>query len=56
MPVVYTATSEALTTAFTSLAGNLTSALSEIAPIAITVMGAYLTWRYGIKFFKSLAK
>lgn len=56
MPVVYSATSEALTSSFTTLASTLTGALGEIAPIAITVMGAYLTWRYGIKFFKSLAK
>jgi len=42
----------ALTAAKTDIMGNLTMA----APIAISIMGAFLAWKYGVKFFKGLAK
>lgn len=46
----------ALTTALTTVKTDALSALAAIAPIAIAIMGAYLVWRFGIKFFKGLAK
>ena len=32
------------------------AAIAVVAPIAITIFGAFLVWRYGVKFFKGLAK
>lgn len=46
----------ALETAFTTISGNLTSAIADVAPIAITVFGAILVWRVGVKVFKILTK
>lgn len=46
----------ALTDALTTAKGDILDGLSAVAPLAIAVMGAFLVWRYGIKFFKSLAK
>ena len=43
----------------TALAGVQTDALTAIAtaaPYGIAIMGAFLTWKYGLKFFKSIAK
>lgn len=36
--------------------GDALSAIATVAPFAISVMGAFLVWRYGIRFFKSLSK
>lgn len=55
MVEVYSSSSDALNTAFTSLAGQIVESLDAIAPIAITIVGAFLIWKFGIKFFKSLA-
>lgn len=55
MVEVYSSSSEALSTAFTSLSGEIVGSLDKIAPVAITVVGAFLIWKFGIKFFKSLA-
>ena len=48
--------SVAITTALKSVQGDVTTALSSVAPIAIVIMGTFLAWKLGIKFFKSLAK
>lgn len=48
--------SGAITAALTSVANEATTVLSSVAPIAITIMGAFLVWKLGIRFFKSLAK
>lgn len=47
---------ESITTAFTSIQTDIIAALAAIAPIAILVMGTFLIWRMGTKFFKGLAK
>ena len=46
----------AMTTAFQGIATQITNALTEVAPIAIGIVGAFLVWKYGIKFFKGIAK
>lgn len=46
----------AIKAALTTVAGDATDAITSVAPIGITVMGAFLVWRLGIKFFKSIAK
>lgn len=48
-------TNEAIVTALTSVASQATSVLSSVAPVAITIMGAFLVWKLGIKFFKGLS-
>lgn len=47
---------QAMSTALTGIKTDALSVLSTVAPIAIGIMGAFLVWRYGIRFFKSLAK
>lgn len=46
----------AMSSAFQGIATQITSGLTEVAPIAIGIVGAFLVWKYGIKFFKGLAK
>lgn len=31
-------------------------ALAVVAPIAIGILGAFLVWKFGIKFFKGVSK
>lgn len=42
-------------TAFTAVQTEFNAVVAEVAPIAIAIMGVFLVWRYGKKFFKSLA-
>lgn len=51
-----TETQTAMQTALTTVQTDAIGALGIVAPIAIVIMGAFLVWRYGIKFFKGLAK
>lgn len=46
----------ALTTALGTVRTDAIAALAAVAPVAIGIMGAYLVWKYGVKFFKGLAK
>lgn len=46
----------AMTTALTTIKTDAIAALAAIAPVAIGIMGAFLIWKYGVKFFKGLAK
>jgi hypothetical protein len=46
----------AMGTALKSVQTDAMSALATVAPYAIAIMGAFLVWKYGMKFFKSLAK
>lgn len=49
-------TATAMGTALTSVKTDALGALAVVAPIGIGIMGAFLVWKYGIRFFKSLAK
>lgn len=49
-------TSNAMTASFTKTKEDSISALAIIAPIAIAIFGAFLVWRYGKRFFSSIAK
>lgn len=51
-----TATQTAMSTALGGVKSDAIGALGIIAPIAIGIMGAFLVWKFGIKFFKGLAK
>lgn len=44
----------ALSSAFTTIAGNLSSVLTTVAPIALTIVGAGMVLTFGIKWFKRL--
>ena len=44
----------ALSTAFTTIAGNISSVLTTVAPIALTIVGAGMVLTFGIKWFKRL--
>lgn len=44
----------ALSTAFQSIAGDLTSVITTIAPIALGIVGAGLVLVFGVKWFKRL--
>ena len=46
--------SEAIVTAFTSAATDMTSSISTIAPIGIGVVTAGLVVTFGVKFFKRI--
>lgn len=42
----------ALSNAFTSIAGDLTTTITTVLPIALGVVGMIMVVRFGIKFFK----
>lgn len=46
----------AVSGALTTIATDITEVLTTVAPIAIGIVGVFLVWRYGMKFFKSLSK
>lgn len=45
---------QALSTAFTSIAGDLTTVITTIAPIALGIVGAGMVLVFGVKWFKRL--
>lgn len=51
-----TETSTAMETGFTAIKTDVLGGLAKIAPIALGVFGAFLVWKYGKKFFSSVAK
>lgn len=48
--------SDALSTAFSSVASDASSLIQAIIPIALPIMGAVLLVMIGIRVFKSIAK
>lgn len=42
--------------AFEPIKGDIIAGLAAVAPYAIAVLGAFLVWKYGVKFFKHLSK
>ncbi len=51
-----TTTVTAMGTAMSGVKSDGISALATVAPYGIAIMGAFLVWKLGVKFFKSLAK
>ncbi len=45
-----------MTSALDLIKTDAMGAVAAVAPIAIGIAGAFLVWRYGMRFFKSLAK
>ncbi|WP_131009560.1 hypothetical protein [Clostridioides difficile] len=48
--------SSSMTTALTTVKTDALAAISAVAPIALSIMGVFLVWKYGIRFFKSVSK
>lgn len=46
----------AVASALTTIATNITNTISAVAPVAIGIVGVFLVWKFGIRFFKSVAK
>jgi hypothetical protein len=46
----------AMKTALQGVQTDAIATLGDVAPYGIAIMGAFLVWRYGIKFFKGLSK
>lgn len=43
-------------TALEPVKADSIAVLGTVAPYGIAIMGAFLVWKYGIRFFKGLAK
>lgn len=43
-------------TAFSGAKDQIVSGISTVAPYAVGVMVVFLVWKYGARFFKSVAK
>lgn len=41
-------------TAFTAVQTDFTATVAKIAPIAIAIVGVFLVWKFGLRFFKSV--
>lgn len=54
--VALTSASAGVVSALTTTAGEITTTITGVAPVALGVVGAFLVWRYGVRFFKSLSK
>ncbi len=46
---------ESMKTALDGIKSDALSAIATAAPYGIAIMGAFLTWKYGINFFKTIA-
>lgn len=51
-----TAVSSTVVEGLQGVATQATSVIGEVAPIGITIMGAFLVWNLGVRFFKSIAR
>lgn len=43
-------------TALTQIAGDITATVAGVAPVAIGIVGVFMVWKFGMKFFKGLSK
>lgn len=48
--------SSSVVSALTTIASDITSTITAIAPIALGIVGVFLVWKYGMRFFKSISK
>lgn len=54
--MLLSSTSNSVSSALTTIAGEITATVGEVAPVAIGIVGVFLCWKFGMRFFKSLAK
>lgn len=50
------AVSSSVVSSLTNIAGDITSTITAIAPIALGIVGLFLAWKYGMRFFKDVSK
>lgn len=56
LPFAAETQSAAVTSALTTVASDITATITSVAPVALGIVGIFLTWKYGMKFFKSISK
>ena len=56
MTLSSSAPSSAVASALSTIATNITTTINAVAPVAIGIVGVFLVWKFGIRFFKSVAK
>lgn len=49
-----TSVSSSVTSSLQTVASDIKSTLAAVAPIGLGIAGAFLAWKLGMKFFKSL--
>ncbi|MEG0156005.1 MAG: hypothetical protein RR678_11635 [Lachnospiraceae bacterium] len=54
MPTVLASSGDALTTALTSIAGEMTGTIASVAPIALAIVGGVMVITFGVAIFKKL--
>jgi len=47
---------ESVGSALQDIASDAMNVLTVVAPIGLAIAGAFLVWRYGMRFFKSISK
>lgn len=47
---------EAVSGALQTVATDVLASIGTIAPVALSIAGAFLVWKYGMRFFKSISK
>lgn len=45
-----------VTTAFTTMSGNVGATMAAVAAVGVGIMGTFLAWKYGRKLFNTVAK
>lgn len=48
--------SDAVSAALQTIASDITATITAVAPVALGIVGIFLTWKYGMRFFKSISK
>lgn len=48
--------SDGIGDALETVQGDVLNVIKTVAPYGIAIMGAFLVWRYGLKFFNSISK
>ena len=50
------AANAAVVSSLSTVTGEIIATINGVAPTAITVMGVFIVWKAGIRFFKTLTK
>ena len=48
--------SSVMQASMTAIKDDVVGAIMTVAPVAISIMGLFLVWKYGFRFFKGLSK
>lgn len=48
--------STAIVTALEAIKTDALATIAAVAPVGIAIAGAFLVWRYGMRFFKSISR